>query len=85
MQMSESTTIHDFVASVPPMKAGKRTKYFDVKLIDNEKTLITCLCSTVFAALLLFHWSCARWIEPRPSHLNCLHCPPTPLLISLIL
>ena len=35
---SESATIHGLVASVSPMKSGKRAKYFDTKLTDGEKT-----------------------------------------------
>ena len=36
---SESATIHGLVASVSPMKSGKRAKYFDTKLTDGEKHL----------------------------------------------
>ena len=36
---SESATVHGLVASVSPMKPGKRAKYFDAKLTDGAKHL----------------------------------------------
>ena len=37
--LTESAIIHGVVASVSPMKPGKRAKFFEGKLTDGTKTM----------------------------------------------